>query len=104
MRPVLPSDLDACARALMQGPACERAIKADGILHAADLADRFRKRTGRLHPDFGDGSLGAAAWRAGQVPRPPRCDSSYCECLTMMLERLSNWRSRMAGGREDHTS
>jgi hypothetical protein len=66
------------------------------ILMAVDLADRFRKRTGRMHPRYGDGSLGDAAWRTGLAIRPPRCDAEYCACLSIVLEKLDLWRSRRA--------
>lgn len=94
MRPILPDDLDRCARALMEQPAGRRPDQIVWIVRAADLADRFRKRTGRHHPTYGDGSLGSAAWRAGMVPRPPRCDASYCACLALVLECIVDWRGR----------
>jgi hypothetical protein len=96
MRPVLPADLDGCARALMHVPAPLRPGRIADIIRAADIADRFRKRTGRLHTAYGDGSLGSAAWRVGQVPRPPRCDADYCLCLSVVLDGLEHWRSRLS--------
>lgn len=94
MRPVLPEDLDRCARSLMQVPQQARASRMEAILRGADVADRYRKRTGRLHPRLGDGSLGELAGREGLAPRPPRCDASYCEALAEVLDALAQWRAR----------
>lgn len=92
MRPVLPNDLDRCARALMVLEEGARSDHMLQLLSAADLADRYRKRTGRMHPVHGDGSLGVAAWRAGLGTRPDRCDIAYCLCLSIVLEKLHFWR------------
>lgn len=97
MRPVLPDDLDRCARALMPLPPDARPARMDAVIAAADIADRFRKRTGRMHPALGDGSLGVVAWRAGLAVRPNQCDGLYCACLAVVLHSLARWRSRGNG-------
>jgi hypothetical protein len=54
----------------------------------ARAADRYRRRFGRWHPEFGDGSL--ASW-AGRWPRPPEPaldDPEYAGCLRLILAIL----------------
>ena len=94
MRPVVPSDLDHCVRALLTLDEGARAAAMARILRRADLADRFRKRSGRLLSGAGDGSLMTAAWTIARRPPAPRCDAAYCACLAVVVEALSDWRSR----------
>ncbi len=95
MRAIVPSDLDHCVRTLMARPAQERLDAMALILRRADLADRFRKRTGRLLPGMGDGSLMTAAWTIGRAPPPPRCDGAYCTTLALVIEAIQDWRARL---------
>jgi hypothetical protein len=92
MRPLLPGDLDAAARALWPLPPDRWAAEADRLVRAADLADRHRKRLGRSHPAWGDGSLMAAALLMGQRSQPPWCDDSYCAALAAIIAALQRRR------------
>jgi len=94
MRAVVPADLDHCARTLAAQPAGTQAETMARILHRADTADRYRKRTGRLLPGHGDGSLTTAAWTIRHAPPPPRCDAAYCAALGVVLAALHGWRTR----------
>jgi len=93
MRPILPGDLDAAARCLMAAGASRRPAMAANLVARADLADRFRKRTGRLHPCHGDGSLMAVARLAGAGAAIWRCDADYCRCLALVLDALEDRRA-----------
>lgn len=92
MRPVTYTDLEAVARALIAaGPMRERRL--DQILAEADIADRYRKRLGRWHRPFGDGSLAAAA-RGHAMVQPRGCaDRAFLECLSLVLDALV-WRGQ----------
>jgi hypothetical protein len=86
MRPLLPGDLECAVAVVMVQPPEARAGVAAELLAQADLADRFRKRLGRAHPDYGTGSLMSAVH-----------DASYCAALIVVLTALQDWRGRMVG-------
>lgn len=94
MRPVVPGDLDHCVRSLLSVPVDARPATMQSIIRRADLADRYRKRTGKLLRGAGDGSLMTAAWTFGRAPPAPRCDSAYCATLALVIEALGDWRTR----------
>lgn len=88
MRPILIDDLDICTRALVETGSTENIRQ---ILRQADVADRYRKRFGRLHR-FGDGSLKSVVLQTGPVAAPAQCDAAYCRTLTLVLKEISDWR------------
>lgn len=96
MRPVLHGDVTAAARALM--PLSEKARPAAlrGMLARAGAADAFRKRFGRAHPDWGNGSLMAVALRGVRGPEPFLDTPDYCRCLALVFEELVKWRAEKA--------
>ena len=98
MRPVLTSDLDACARALMNIDAATREAAIRFIIQEADLADRYRTRTGRAVRSTGNGTLEAAARGYGLAPRPNGATPDYCACLHLTLSALDQWRNRPRAG------
>jgi hypothetical protein len=63
MRPVILADLLAAAQALLLEVQNHRTLEAQRLLDRAHAADLFRKRTGRRHRDWGDGTLAAACSR-----------------------------------------
>jgi len=89
MRPVTYGDLDHCAQALLAAPPGGRAARMAAIIAAAETADRYRKRTGRLWRGQGDGSLTAAARAMGARPGPARLDAAYCAALAVAAEALA---------------
>ena len=103
MRPVLPGDLDAATRLLLTLPPGARAGRAAALVAQADTADRWRKRTGRAHPRWGDGSLMAAARLAARPAPVWRCDAAYCAALAAVLRALADRRSAgwQRSGRHD---
>lgn len=85
MRPVQPYDLQDAARALMAADPSERGHLARMILDRADLADRYRKRFQRPHPQFGGGTLSAAACSFPRANMPWRCNETYLRCMRILL-------------------
>ncbi len=94
MRPILPPDLDLLTRVALPLPVEHRAGAIAQILSAADLADRYRKRTGRLHPLHGDGSVLSVALQHRPSAVGPFCDARYCTALATVLLAVSDWRNR----------
>lgn len=80
MRRVLISDLLEFERHLLRAPLKSRASILNAILHQADIADRFRKRTGRRHPDFGDGTI-AGAISASNTAKPTADFGDGLDCM-----------------------
>jgi hypothetical protein len=77
------------ARALLSVPADRRAALLSALLWDAAIADRHRRRTGRSHPVYGDGSLMATALARGCVREPGLQERDYCLCLAQVLIRLA---------------
>jgi hypothetical protein len=96
MRRVLHGDLVAMARHLLTLPPDQRPAACARALDQADAADRFRKRLGRAHPRWGNGTLMARA-RSIALPREPAlCDPAYAACLILVLQTLITRRARAA--------
>ncbi len=91
MRPVLIGDAQAAALALLPLPDRARDAALERMFTRAAAADRYRKRLGRVHPAWGDGTLAAAA-RAeggGELAEPVLCDAGYLDALLRVLGRLA---------------
>lgn len=64
-------------------------------LDRAHAADGFRKRMGRVHPRWGNGSLMSAILCDMPVwPEPRLSDPGYADALLAALEALIRWRRR----------
>ncbi|KQI69660.1 hypothetical protein AN189_04515 [Loktanella sp. 3ANDIMAR09] len=87
MRPVGLLDLDATARCLCVVTAQEQHDLAREIVARADVADRYRKRLGRRHALYGDGTLSAAtapyATARGRV-----AEQTYLAALRIVVDVL----------------
>ncbi|MGR3464713.1 DUF7742 family protein [Limimaricola sp.] len=88
MRPVLPGCLDRGVAALLSVPPGARAALAARIVGEARAADAWRKRMGRAHPLWGDGSLMAAALRHPAAPLPPSFGPGPRSALRQLLDAL----------------
>ena len=88
MRPVQIADLEVAVRVLLQADAKVRALLISRICDEAMIADKYRKKLGRQHPAFGNGTLMSAAARYNAVGRPAACDAEYLSCLSQIIERL----------------
>ncbi|MBI1217485.1 MAG: hypothetical protein GC186_02965 [Rhodobacteraceae bacterium] len=94
MRQVLMGDVIAAARVLLADDPPHRPVLLGRMIHQAEQADHYRKRLGRNHPDWGNGSLMAAAGVWPQAPEPFLSDPDYLDCLDMVLVRLALRRCR----------
>lgn len=92
MRAVLHGDAVAAARVLFALSEAERGAVMVRMLDEAHWADAYRKRTGRAHPLWGNGSLMAAALRRRVVSEPPVSDPDYCRCLIRVFEAILSRR------------
>ena len=93
MRPILHGDVVSAARVLLKTPGDARGACLSRMMDEARWADAYRKRTGRAHPCWGDGSLMAAALRRNPAAEPEIEDPEYCQCLVLVLEGLLSRRS-----------
>jgi hypothetical protein len=92
MRPVLHGDVSNAARALLAVAPSQRADLCRCLIGEAEAADGHMRRTGRLHPLWGNGSLMSAARRRVQADEPGFDDPEYCQCFEMMLRALVDHR------------
>ncbi len=89
MRTITHGDVTAAARAVRGLPPAARRRAVRSLLEKADAADRFRKRFGRAHPFWGNGSLMAVALAAaGGRDEPFLSDPDYLEAMAAVIEAL----------------
>ncbi|MEO1306550.1 MAG: hypothetical protein AAFV38_01100 [Pseudomonadota bacterium] len=88
MRPVVFTDVAFAARALMALPPDQRAHRAARLVRQAAVADRYRRRFGKAHPAWGNGSLLSAATRLPRSPIESFEDPDYCTCFSLVLRAL----------------
>lgn len=90
MRPVLIGDLLAVARNVARLPAEAQPDVVGAIVGVARAADEFRSLTGRGHPEWGNGSLYAAANPPG-LSLPPRdtSDPAFLMALSVVCGVLA---------------
>ena len=100
-------DLAAAARVLMAAPAHRRAGLMQAMIGEAALARGHWRRTGRLHPVYGNGTLMSAALAharhgegQGIEAATLEQEGDYLSCLAEALEAVIAWRTASgAGGR-----
>jgi len=90
MQRVMNGDLTSVARHLLTLPSAQRWAACVQLITQADAADRYRKRFGRAHPHWGNGTLMAAARRVPLPTEPALNDPAYANCLIMVLTALSH--------------
>lgn len=99
MRPVLHGDLVALAAAIgAQEPGArdQLALRLISRAHAADL---YRKRTGRAHPLWGNGSLMSAVLLSGLArPGADPASEAALAALADATEAVLAWKARMRPG------
>lgn len=84
MRAVTLGDLDVAARVILR--ADNRVAAAEEMLRRAAAADLYRKRLGKLHRSWGNGTLSAAALSLGP-PAPSRTmDSDYAAAMVVLIK------------------
>ncbi|WP_458790291.1 DUF7742 family protein [Yoonia sp. MH D7] len=82
------SDLNLGARTLLCARETDRAKFIKTLLEQAHTADKYRKRMGKAHPEFGNGTLSDACGRYGRLPMPDRCDPQYLRCLGDVIKGI----------------
>ncbi|KIC29613.1 DUF7742 family protein [Leisingera sp. ANG-M6] len=90
IRPVLPGDVSAVARALLAVPESARLALCRRIFGGAAEAAAHCCLLGRLHPLWGDGSLSAAARRYALADEPFLDDPAYLDCTRLVLRELAS--------------
>jgi len=93
MRTITHGDVTAAARAIRDLPADAGKSSVRTFLERADAADRFRKRFGRAHPMWGNGSLMACVlFCGGPSDEPVPSDASYLDAMATVIEEIIRWR------------
>lgn len=92
MRPVGHGDVTAAARAMLCVPPVAREALCKRMIQEADFADRYAKRMGRPHRDWGNGTLMAAARARPLADEPHLGEERYCRCLETVFRLLLEWR------------
>lgn len=99
MRPVLYGDLHAAARRLASLAETAHGPVIREMLYRAHCADRLRKRTGRGHPDWGNGSLVMAARSGWPSPDGAPTEAQYLRALASVACGILRWRAERGGDR-----
>lgn len=95
MRPVLHSDLRAAARALLAITNSQRVGVLAQMIDHAETADRYMRRLGKPHAEWGTGTLASAARKRCLAPEPTMDSSEYCACLGIVLRGLIERRAKL---------
>lgn len=92
MRRVLIGDMIVAAQALRDVPAHRHRLVFGQMLARAHAADKWRKRLGRIHPCWGNGSLMALALPLARGKPgedcPPAGDAAFLSALRTVVEVL----------------
>jgi hypothetical protein len=89
MRPVLIGDVIAVARVLFVRRDTDWTSCVDRLIWQASIADRYRRRLGKPHPAWGNGSLLAAAGADPKAEAEPfLSDERWLRALSCVLDRL----------------
>ncbi|SLN54445.1 DUF7742 family protein [Roseisalinus antarcticus] len=83
---MMPSDLDMAVRVLLAVPADQRRSTAWRLVARARIADAFRRQSGRIHHEFGTGTILASAMGFARADLPDTCDGRYRSALAVFLE------------------
>lgn len=88
MRAVFYGDVCATVRALLVVQSDQRGAACKRIFKEADIADRFVRRLGKVHPHWGAGTLRDAAQNRALAPDPGFDDPDFLDCLSLVLDEL----------------
>lgn len=88
MRSVLSVDLFCAGRAVCAARPEDQLAVARVLVRRALFADRYRARHGCPHPEWGDGTLAAAARHHGPLAEGSACDPALAEALICVLRAL----------------
>lgn len=93
MRAVLHQDIVSLATSLLAQPTAERSAFAALQLKLTDAADRYRKRFGKAHALYGNGTLSSCCAKMPKELERRLDDAEYAECLIKALEAVVAFRS-----------
>lgn len=97
MRAVTSGDIRMLARHLTGVRRRDRPDVALRLLERAHVADRYRKRTGKAHELWGDGSLAAAIPKASLAGAETFvADRDHLEAMSDALAAILCWKDRAA--------
>ncbi len=88
MRALQHVDVVTLARVLLGVEAGKRSEICDRFFDRAHAADKYRKRFGRIHMDYGRGDLASACWDAEKRSEPFLSDRDYAQCMRVIFERV----------------
>lgn len=88
MRAVQLSDLMAAAQAMVLVADNDRVALRDRMLREAEMADRFTRTLGKIHPLWGNGTLKDVARRHGGDKGAALDDPAACDALILLLKGL----------------
>ncbi len=98
MRPILIGDILACARLLQRQPHALRLKLCAQWLYETHCADKYRKRKGRVHPKWGNGSLMARCTAKGPCALTPtsiNC-AEFRSCMALVLLAINRRNKALA--------
>ena len=87
---LMHTDAVAAARVLLRHPRERRPWVLHRMLAEAVNADSWRRRTGRVHPRWGDGTLMAVALRRPAADEPPLSDPGWCRLVAYVYIALAH--------------
>jgi hypothetical protein len=93
MRRVLWSDLITATRAVLAVDPVRREVFAVALVAQACHADRYTRRLRRDHPDWGNGTLLAAAHKHSLAGERSFDDPDYALCCQHVLTALQRLRA-----------
>ncbi|ATG39761.1 hypothetical protein [Phaeobacter piscinae] len=88
-RPILPGDITSTARALLAVAPAERRVLCERIFAGAGQASCHLRRHRQLCPNWGDGSLSAAARKFVLADEPFYDAPQYLSCTRLVLAQLA---------------
>lgn len=88
MKPVLPGDVAAAARALLPVPRAGRADLARRLIEEACAAESYCTTMAKAHARWGNGTLMAAAFGYPMGRELTFDDPEYLDCQVRVLEAL----------------
>lgn len=88
VRALLVGDIETATAVLAARPENEWRKHAAAMLRTAHSADKYRKRLGRAHPGWGDGSLATAARAHGAARWPARHDARVLRAQMVLIETI----------------
>lgn len=95
MRTITHGDVTAVARAIHGLPTESQRHMVQRFLEKAHAADLFRRRLGRAHPFWGNGSLMAAVLSGTRLKAEPfLSDTPYLEALALVIDTVLDWQRR----------